>query len=285
MRLRRHGGRNRFLFRMPADAEQPLLQVAVGGQRPGVHDAVDAPVDHDGDAVGHRGRHADILLDDEDGHLAFPSERDQHLLDLADDDGRQPLGGLVHDQQLRIAQQRARDRQHLLLAARKLRAAIVPALGEPRKGLVDALDGPARVAAAAGRQPKMLVDRQARPHAPSLRHVADAQPVDFVRLERGDFAAVDADRARARALQAGDGVAERRLAHAVAAHHRKHAAFERQRHALYGMAFAVVDLQVVDAQDRLAGLCGRVAAVSHTCPRDRFPAPAGRLRFPAAYPP
>ena len=83
---------------------------------------------------------------------------DQHALDLVDDDRRQALGRLVHDQQLGVAEQRPRDRQHLLLAAGQLRAAIAAPFGQPRKGLVDALDRPGGVAPGAGREPQMLVD-------------------------------------------------------------------------------------------------------------------------------
>ena len=38
-------------------------------------------------------------------------------LDLLDDHRREPFGRLVHDQKPRIAEQRAPDREHLLLAA------------------------------------------------------------------------------------------------------------------------------------------------------------------------
>ena len=127
---------------MPSDAEQALLQVAISGKPRGIDEAVDAAVDHDGDVLGDRRRNADILLDDEHRDIALLAEPHQHLLDLGDDDGRQPFGRLVHDQQLRIGQQRARDRQHLLLAAGELAAAIVLALGQARERVVDALDRP-----------------------------------------------------------------------------------------------------------------------------------------------
>ena len=113
----------------------------------------------------------------QDRHVAFLGERDQHLARPVDDDRRQALGRLVHDQQPRIAEQRAGDRQHLLLAAGELRAAIAAALGEPRKGLVDALDRPGRSRPSRGGEPQMLVDGQAPPDAAALRHVADAEPV------------------------------------------------------------------------------------------------------------
>ena len=44
-----------------------------------------------------------------------------------------------------------------------------------------------------------------------------------------------------------------RLAHAVAADHGEHAVLEQHRHALHGVAFAVIDMQVVDLEGRLPG--------------------------------
>ena len=133
---------------VPADAEQALLQLAVGGEALRLDHAVDAAVDHDGDVLGDRAGDADVLLDHQHRHLAVLGEAHQHLLDLADDHRREALGRLVHHQQARIGEQRARDREHLLLAAGELAAAIVLALGEAREGVVDALDGPGALARA-----------------------------------------------------------------------------------------------------------------------------------------
>jgi len=58
---------------MAADTEQPLLQVAIDCQARSLDDAVDPAVDHDRDHLGDLGRDADVLLDDEDGNLAFLS--------------------------------------------------------------------------------------------------------------------------------------------------------------------------------------------------------------------
>ena len=121
-----------------------------------------------------------------------------------------------------MSEQRARDREHLLLAAGELRAAIVLALGEPREGVVDALDRP-RAAARLRDDAQMLVDGERAPQPPPLRHVADAEPRDLRRIEPRQLLAAEADRAAGRAHEAHDGLAERGLAHAVAADDREHA--------------------------------------------------------------
>ena len=64
---------------------------------------------------------AEVLLDEEEADpflheaLARPDE-------VLDDRRRKPLGGLVHDQELGVAEKSTRDREHLLLSARELRA-------------------------------------------------------------------------------------------------------------------------------------------------------------------
>ncbi len=147
---------------MAANAQKTLLEFAVRRKPARFDDAVDPPVDHDGDVFRDRGRHPDILLDDEDRHVGFVAETQQHLLDLRHNHRRKTLGRFVHDQELRIRHQRARNRQHLLFAARELGAAVVTPLGQAREGVVDALDGPG--AALSGHcHSQVLVYRQRAP--------------------------------------------------------------------------------------------------------------------------
>ena len=165
---------------VPANAQQPVLEVDIGGEPLRVDDPVDAAVHHDGDPARHRGGNPDVLLDHEDGDLAALGEPDQDLLDLGDDYRREAFGRLVHDEQARIEQQRPRDRQHLLLAAGQFSAAMAPARGKLREGLVDALDGPA-AALRSLHQAKVLVHGQRRPQPAPLRDVTDAEPRDLGR--------------------------------------------------------------------------------------------------------
>src|SRR5215831_7458474 len=125
----------------------------------------------------------------------------------------------------------------------------------------------------------MLVGRETWPDAASLRYIADAKAVDDVRLKPRRLATADRDAAGARRFQAGNCVAQRALPHAVSAHHGKHAALDRHRYPLNGVAFAVIDLKVLDPQRRW------VAVLSHGAPPDTLPAPADRLRFLPACPP
>ena len=212
-------------------AKQSLLQFGVGRELACRHLARDAPVDHHRDAVGGFHRDADVLFDQQHRDPGRFGRRMRELLqrccDLLDDHRRQAFGRLVHHQHARVEQQRAADREHLLLTARQLGAAVAPAIRQPREQRVDALDRPRALACALCRKPQVLVDRQRWPHAPTLRHVADAELGDHVRRKAKNFAACEFHTA-ARRNQPGDRIAQRRLAHAVAADDAEHAGMQSQ---------------------------------------------------------
>ena len=90
-------------------------------------------VDHDVAAVGELERVEGVLLDQEDGQLLVGVELPDGGENLPRDQRREPERRLVEQQQPRPAHQRARDRQHLLLAAGQRAAALVQALLQPRK--------------------------------------------------------------------------------------------------------------------------------------------------------
>ena len=136
-------------------AEKALLQLAVGRELGRAHRARDAAVHHHVDGIGDVDRDAEVLLDQQHRDLALGGERLQHRDDLLHDERGQAFGRLVHDQQLGVEEQRACDRQHLLLAAGQLGTAVGSALGEPGERLVDAFDRPR---APAPGQPEMLVN-------------------------------------------------------------------------------------------------------------------------------
>ena len=65
-----------------------------------------------------RGDEAEILLDQQDREVAPLADRLQRFGDLVDDRGLDALGWFVEQQDLRIAAQRAGEREQLLLDAR-----------------------------------------------------------------------------------------------------------------------------------------------------------------------
>src|SRR5204862_971471 len=118
--------------------------------------------------------------------------------------------------QLRVREERAADREHLLLTPGQLGAAVALPLCETREELVDALRRPALRAAALDHA-HVLVDREGREEAPALRDVADAASRDPVRRLPDELLSCEPDRAGdAGREHADDRRAQRRLAHAVA---------------------------------------------------------------------
>src|ERR1700756_1294981 len=75
----------------------------------------------------------EILLDEQDCHVALHGEGANDALDLLDDRGLDALGRLVEDQQSWAGDESAGDRQLLLLAPGKITAAAVQHFRQDRK--------------------------------------------------------------------------------------------------------------------------------------------------------
>ena len=239
--------RHRPVPAVAADAEEALLEIPIGGERRRVHDPVDAAVDHDRDVLRHRGGHSDVLLDDEDRDLPLLADPDQHVLDLLHDDRRESLGRLVHHQQARVEQQRARDREHLLLAARELAAAARMPFLESRKRVVDALARPPAAGAALA-QPQVLVHGERRPQAPSLGDVPDAVVRDPARTQACQLVAFELDGSARDRHEPHESVAQGGLAHPVAADDGDDPVREIEVDPLQRVGLAVVHVQPPDAK-------------------------------------
>ncbi len=69
--------------------------------------------------------------------FALLAESDQNLLDLLHNHRRESFGRLVHNEKARVEKQRARNGEHLLLAAGELIATIGAPFCEARECLVD----------------------------------------------------------------------------------------------------------------------------------------------------
>src|SRR5262245_38450428 len=85
--------------------------------------------------------HARILFNQKHGY-SFAAHLRHNAEHFAHDERCKPLRGFIKNEQLRIEQQRASDREHFLLAARELAAAVLLTLSKTRKQRVDALRRP-----------------------------------------------------------------------------------------------------------------------------------------------
>src|SRR5689334_18989904 len=87
---------------------------------------------HQIDALARFERQRHVLLDQQDGD-ALAMQRVDDLVDLRHHTRHQPLGRLVEQDDLGLEHHGARDRQHLLLAARQRAAGLVAPLAEHRE--------------------------------------------------------------------------------------------------------------------------------------------------------
>src|SRR5690554_2741984 len=169
--------------------EQALLQRLVLGERrhrAGVHDVA---VVHHRDRVAQAAGEAHVLLDQQDGgaRRAQLAQRGDQVLH---DGGREPLARLVDQQELPRLDDRARDREHLLLPAREQAGRVVPELAHRREELedpaqplgIDRLDRRRR----ARRERHVLAHREVGEDAHVLGHVGDAAASDVGRGQAAD---------------------------------------------------------------------------------------------------
>src|SRR5207245_3933932 len=98
-----------------------------------------APAFDDIGAIGEREGEPGHLVDEQDRRRlgAQPVERREEVVDHR---GREAERGLVEQQHLRPAHQAARDREHLLLAAREQAGALMQPFPQPREALEHGLD-------------------------------------------------------------------------------------------------------------------------------------------------
>src|SRR5437016_9339404 len=124
----------------------------------------------------------DIGLGDED-RVAEGADIGERLDDCGHDNGREALRRLVQQQQFRAERERARDRDHLALAAGERVAAARAVALELRKnaiGLVDPRLRLPRVWLRPGRQRDVFRNRELAKNLALLRRKADTEPRDPV---------------------------------------------------------------------------------------------------------
>src|SRR5438552_151110 len=201
----------------------------------------------DGAPRGDPQRQTRILLDEEDGG---PAESDlAQLLEHGAGHLRvQPQRRLVEKQQSRLSQERAPEREHLLLAAGKRVRLLARPLCENGEHRVDGLE----IAAAAGRAPEteleVLGHRQLAEEPAILRNVDHTHAGDVLRRPALDALAVQLDDALLGLVlqKPGDGAQQRGLAGAVRPEHGQDlAAIDRERYA--GKGADPIEVERLDA--------------------------------------
>ena len=137
----------------------------------------------------------------------------QHRGERLDDHRREPFGRLVHQQHRRVGEERACDREHLLLAAGELVAHVGEPLRQAREQLEHARLRP--VTRPRG-DLEVLVHRQRGKDLALLRHIAEAGERAGIDRHARDALSGEQDVALMQAGVAHDGGKERGLADAVA---------------------------------------------------------------------
>src|SRR5262245_43490443 len=94
---------------------------------------------HDVSTIAHAERNTRVLLDQQDRDAEAP-ELTNHVADVPDEHGRQPLRRLVHQDESGAGHHHASDREHLLLAARQRLRGLIDALVEPREMCVHGVE-------------------------------------------------------------------------------------------------------------------------------------------------
>src|SRR5450631_3870357 len=153
-----------------SDGDVPGQEFAAG--RFGAACLGDASARKHHEGVGEADREVEILLHEQQRDLAF--ERAQHILDGRDEIGLDTLGRFVEDQEAGTRDQRARDRELLLLPAGERATRASPHLLQHRKQRDRLLQRRGAEGAVSARSRlDILSDSQLRKDLATLRHVSE----------------------------------------------------------------------------------------------------------------
>src|SRR3954447_20737192 len=167
---------------IPSQPHIGPAHLVAGEERSGIAARLDLPALEEAGAVDDLHDLGDVLLDDQP-RVARGADAAPELEDLRHDDRREAHRGLVEEDELRPAHQRAGDGAHLLLAARHRAGELVAALLQAREQAVDigeALGEPRPRRRDEGAHLEVALDGQAREQAPAFGHMGDAGLDDLV---------------------------------------------------------------------------------------------------------
>src|SRR5262249_8821434 len=113
----------------PSDSQVPGFDLVVGSKLFRTRGIDHLALTHHVHVIDQLERERGVLFDQQN-RMAFLLQPRDRLPQPLDDDGREPLGRLVHDQAVRIGHEPAADGQHLLLAARERPGALAASFAE-----------------------------------------------------------------------------------------------------------------------------------------------------------
>src|ERR1700712_2125343 len=172
----------------------------------------------DREPVGNGGADRQILLDEQDGETRL-LQLAQNFEQAIDDDGSKTFGRLVKQQKFWTRDERASDREHLLLASGQLAAGGFAPIGERGKHRPDPLDRPRRPAT--GGQRKVFLYGKRSENAAMFGNERDALSCDRMRRLAENRYAGKLDVALGAGKRPGNRPHRRGLADAISAEQRQ----------------------------------------------------------------
>jgi hypothetical protein len=218
----------------------------------------DSPTVEDVDIVRELESQARVLLDQQDRQACGP-QRPQLLPELLDQQWREALRRLIHQQERRIGHEGPTDGKHLLLAAAERPGQAALTLEQAWEEAEDPAEIPAGVAIRprlASRDRQILDARKRAKDVSSLWHEADPKAGDLVRRESHQVAPTEPHAAMVHSGWRGphDGPDEARLARAIPPEERDQLAlFHPQRNASQNRSHPIVAVEVRNLQHRAIG--------------------------------
>jgi len=214
-----------------------------------------------------------VLFDQDRGGSLLGHHAPDRPRQFFHDDGCESLERLVEQQQRRVRHERARDREHLLLASGELVAHVRLALGEARKQFVYSLQVPAP---GTRRHGQVLLERQRRENLALLRDPAQTPARPRVRRGGGHVPAAPQDGAAHQPGIAHEGEEQGGLADSVSAEHGEATVLaDLEGHVVEHHGIAVAGAHALEPEQGL----------SHELPcLDKRPAPRDRGRSHRGFP-
>jgi CO/xanthine dehydrogenase Mo-binding subunit/aerobic-type carbon monoxide dehydrogenase small subunit (CoxS/CutS family) len=164
-------------------------------------------------------REPDVLLHQQHRQPTALGQREDRPLDLRDHRRLDALGRLVEDQQPRLGDQRAGDRELLALPAREQAGPPLQQVAQHREQVERLVDERRPVALAVRDELQVLHRRHLPERLLALRHVRQPPVHAPVRRQPRDVLAGEQDAPRPHGQQPDRGAQQRRLARAVVSHH------------------------------------------------------------------